>query len=120
MSVEAFRVEDGAFALQSLWRRGVQFDGLVCQSDAQAVGVINELVRQGIRIPDEMKITGVDNSPLAESCIVPLTSVSSGMKIAGKTAVEILMRRLAGEAVESIVLPPLLIVRASTGGPPSA
>lgn len=112
---ESFRLESGKLSLGVLLKMGLSFDGIVCQSDAQANGAINELVRHGIKVPEAVKVTGVDNSPVAEDCIVPITSVTSEMRRAGMRAVEILLQKIDGQPVKSEIVEPSLFVRNSSG-----
>lgn len=116
---KSFFTEDGRQQLQRLRGSGAHFDGIVCQSDAQAVGAINELVRLGINVPESVKITGVDNSPAAENCIVPITSVTSQMRKAALKAVEVLLGRIEGKPLGSAMIEPSLYIRRSSGGPAS-
>jgi|GEM_PF-827736 len=109
-----FLAEDAMLGVRRLLKEGLKFDGVVAHSDAQAVGVINELLAQGVKVPDDVRVTGVDNSPLAHYCAVPITSVSSEIRNVGKTAVEMLLRRIKGEEVVAVRIPPRLIVRGST------
>jgi len=106
--------EDGVESVGKLLAMKLPFDGIVCQSDAQAHAVINELVRRGFKVPGEIKVTGVDNSALAKSCIVPITSVTSEMRRAGIAAVEILLQKMAGKSAKSIKISPQLIERQSS------
>lgn len=114
-----FFLEDGKDSLERLLRSKVPFDGIVCQSDAQASGTINELILKGYKVPEMIKITGVDNSPLAEDCIVPITSVTSEMRRAGLNAVEMLLQKIEGKKVKSLTIEPSLVVRSSSGLSPS-
>ncbi|PTY02905.1 hypothetical protein DB346_07790 [Verrucomicrobia bacterium LW23] len=109
-----FTVEDGGTALEELVARNVPFDGIVCHSDAQAVGAINELVRRGYKVPQAVKVVGIDNSPLAEACIVPITSVTSGMAQSGLKAVELLLKKIGGDKVETTVTHSEVVEREST------
>jgi LacI family transcriptional regulator len=95
------------------------FDGIVCQSDAQANAAINELARRRIKVPAAVKITGVDDSPIAEASPVPITSVTSEMRSAGIQAVQILLQKINGDPVKSVLIEPKLVVRASSKGPES-
>ena len=114
ISTKSFRLEDGKQSLGKLLKLHLPFDGIVCQSDAQANGTINELVRSGVKVPEDVKITGVDNSPVAEHCIVPITSVTSEMRRAGIMAVEMLVKKMDGQAGESAVIEPSLCIRRSS------
>ncbi len=114
IDARGFTIEDGKTCLDALLRSRQAFDGIVCQSDAQAVGAVNELVRLGNSVPSAVKITGVDDSPLAESCIVPLTSVTSGMHQAGQKAVEFLLEKIEGQSVKLALIEPELAIRESS------
>lgn len=111
---KSFGFADGKECLVKLLGSKVSFDGIVCQSDAQAVSVINELVKRGAKVPKDIRVTGVDDSPVAENCIIPITSVSSGMNEAGLKAVECLLKKMAGEAVEPAFIEPKLVIRESS------
>jgi LacI family transcriptional regulator len=115
---DGFQFRDGQRSLARLHATGIAFDGLVCQSDAQAHGAINDLLRHGTDVPEEVKVTGVDNSPLAEGCIVPITSVTSEMRKAGLRAAEMLLEKIEGRSMASSLLEPRLHVRNSSGGEP--
>ncbi len=39
---------------------GCEFDAVVCANDLMAIGAISELKRQGLRVPEDVKVTGVD------------------------------------------------------------
>ncbi len=112
-----FLMEDGRAAVERLCRLDCMPEGIVCQSDAQANGVINELLARGLRVPGDVKVTGVDNSPLAEDCIVPITSMTSEMRKAGRTAVNLLLQKIEGQQVASVIYQPKLTERTSTGRP---
>lgn len=109
-----FSIETGERLVRKLLHARVRFDGIVCHSDAQAVGAINELVRHGVDVPGKVKVTGVDNSPLADSCIVPVTSVTAGVRQTGLKAVEILLKRIAGEPARAVTIEPRLVIRRSS------
>lgn len=109
-----YEIEAGVLAAKRLIRSGEKVEGIVCQSDAQATGVIHELHRSGLNVPKDIMVTGVDDSPLAKSCLVPLTSVSSEMKAVGFKTVELLMDKIHGGSPASVTIPPRLVVRAST------
>lgn len=111
---ERFLAGDGKASVTKLLKSRETFDGIVCQSDAQAAGAVNELIRRGIDVPGEIRVTGIDDSPIAENCIVPLTSVSSGMREAGSKAVECLLEKIGGGKVQPVYIEPELKLRQSS------
>jgi len=111
---EGFRAPGGRAAASELLKRNVPFDGISAQSDTQAATALHELIRRGIRIPQDVKIIGIDNAPFDDLCYVPLSSVSQRFVERGRLAVEIMNRILDGEKPGSINLAPTIHPRAST------
>ncbi len=111
---KSFKYEDGVSAADEIMQIPNGMEGVVCQSDAQALGLIHRMSKKGIQVPRDIKVTGVDNSPLARYCIVPITSVTSEMRSAGAKAVELLLQKIAGQIVHSAKLSPKLEVRESS------
>lgn len=109
-----FRVATGARATAGLLDGGGAFDGLVAQSDHQALGAVHELLRRGLRVPEDVRVTGVDDSAMAQACMVPLTSATSEMERVGYSTANLLARAIEGEATESIMIEPRLAIRASS------
>lgn len=109
-----FKIDQGRGAVRFWLKRGIAVDGIVAQSDHQALGAVSELLRSGVRVPEDVRVIGMDDSPLCEAGPVALSSVSQEMDVAGRLAVGLLLRRIRGERAESAVVPPRLQVRAST------
>jgi LacI family transcriptional regulator len=103
-------------ALAAFDAAGAAFDGIVAQSDQQAAAVVSVLLRRGVRVPDQVKVIGVDDSPFCEFFPVRLSSVSNEHFARGRRAVEMLMDRLAGRPVASVQELPVLRPRESTIG----
>lgn len=86
---------------------------VVCYNDEIANYLITILIKNGIRVPEEMAVVSFDNSQYSELSPVPITSLSHGDKNTGRVAAEKLMRLMAGEPCESEALPWVLVRRAS-------
>ena len=114
MNVDQFFYEAGREAIQRLIASGVPFDGIVCQSDQQAVAAVNYLSGIGRKVPNEVRLIGVDNAPFCQFAIVPLSSVSQEFRVRGTEAVKMLARKLAGEEIKSVQVPPVVWVRESS------
>lgn len=114
IQIEHFYYESGIEATEKLLASGVCFDGIVGQSDHHTAGALNTLVRHGVRVPQDVKLIGVDNSPFCRMASVPLSSVSQEFALRGQTAVRMLMKKIAGEDTSSINIEPVLHEREST------
>lgn len=108
-----FTMEDGKEAVRRLVKSRVPFDAIVTQSDHQALGAIQELSAHGIRVPEQVRVTGVDNSPLCLASSIPMTSVTSESPRLGQLVIETMLKRIAGEPVRSMEINPRLIPRLS-------
>lgn len=47
---------------------------VVCYNDEVASNLINFMISKNIRVPEDVSVVGIDNSNLAEVCVVPITS----------------------------------------------
>lgn len=89
-----------------------------CANDLLALGLLQQMVRLGLRVPDDMAIVGYDDIEFAEAAAVPLTSVSQPRHLLGRTAAELLLaeaRAPEGHVHQQVVFAPELVVRTSTG-----
>lgn len=75
-------------------------DGIVCANDNIAIGVINQLTRFGYRVPDDIAVTGFDDSPLAIMANPKLTTVRQDSILHGQVMAELLLQMMRGEQVE--------------------
>jgi len=110
----AFGHETGEQAVAEFARRGVLVDGIVAQSDQEAMGCLKALARAGRRVPEDVRVIGVDNAPYCAFAPVLLSSVSQNSRLRGQRAAELLLQAIDGRKVRSIYVPPELVVREST------
>jgi LacI family transcriptional regulator len=90
--------------------------GILCANDQTALGVIHALAQRGLRVPQDVAITGFDDVPVARHLHPPLTTVRQPMQELGATAFEVLYARIsAGGGQRDVVLPVQFIVRESCG-----
>ncbi len=101
----------GAEAVSSLLETGAAFDAVFAASDLIAIGAMRELMRRGVRVPEDVAIVGFDDIPAASLTTPPLTTVAQDLKGAGEALVDALLRHIRGETVEPYALPTRLIVR---------
>ena len=114
-AIEHYDSDTGQKAVQHWIDNRIEFDGLVTESDLQAFGGIRELQAQGRRVPEDVKVFGVDDSSICTLSSVPISSVSQQMEEIGSRGVDTLMRCIAKEPTESIIIQPVLQLRASSG-----
>lgn len=107
----------GYYGGRQLISQPVRPQAIIAANDLMAIGAMNACEEAGIRIPDELSITGIDNLDISSRVKPGLTSVSMMQEDIGRHAASILIRRLQGKPVEdrSVRLLPRLMVRESTG-----
>ncbi|PZQ47479.1 MAG: LacI family transcriptional regulator [Rhodovulum sulfidophilum] len=83
-------------------------DALVCENDSLAIGAVDALrYRMGAQLPEEVAVTGFDDTPLAASPAYRLTTYRQPMAEMTRE----LVQALAGARVESVRVPGALVVR---------
>ncbi len=88
---------------------------VVCYNDMIAVRLMKFCRENGISIPDDISVTGIDDSSYAPICEVPLTTVKHPHRKLGEAAANMLLRQLEsnGAPQESIIFQPELVIRES-------
>ncbi|NJM49554.1 MAG: LacI family transcriptional regulator [Sphingomonadales bacterium] len=92
-------------------RFGGRIDGIFAASDMIGIACLKELRDRAISVPGQIRVIGFDDLPIAEQTVPPLTTIHQDISAGARALVDLLMRRMAGEDTESLVLPPHLIVR---------
>ena len=116
LQVDALSTEaDGQDAGRRLIARGEPFDAVVCASDLIAIGAIRALSEAGLRVPDDVAVTGFDDILAAGFYNPPLTTVAQEPAEAGILIVDTLLRLIRNQPVQSTMLPARLVVRKSSG-----
>lgn len=92
---------------------------LIAANDQMALGALEALRSAGVRVPEDMLITGFDGIEAAALSSPPLTTVGQPMIDLGRAAVQLLARRLERPDVEpaTVRLPLRLLIRASSQRP---
>ncbi|MDB5083506.1 MAG: araR [Bacilli bacterium] len=88
---------------------------IVCYNDELAIQLLDVIRRSGLQIPRDISIVGFDDAPIAAAAEVKLTTLSHPKEEMGRTAAEMLINWIEGNASpEYKVFAPELIVREST------
>ena len=83
-------LEGGQQAAYDLLSSGFQPTAIVCVNDFMAVGVLRELTRRDLRVPQDISVTGFDNIRLSQFCFPALTTVHIPRNRIGAIAFECL------------------------------
>jgi len=90
---------------------------IVCANDRTAGQVMHTLIELDYRIPDQVRIVGIDDVQYAALLPVPLTTVQQPCREIGAAAVAAMLERLASPEIprRDILLDCRLVVRESCG-----
>lgn len=95
-------------------------DAIVAANDLIGIGAISAALNEGLRVPDDIAITGIDDTEIASVYNPPLTSVSLQASERGRLAARLLLERFEDPTREhrTQTVAPRLAVRQSTVGRP--
>jgi DNA-binding LacI/PurR family transcriptional regulator len=109
----------GVEALQRLLDLPEPPTAVVAATDVLAIGALHGAHTLGLRVPDELSITGFDDIPVAAFTVPSLTTVRMPVGEMVERAVELVLDTAALAALRApAVLQPSLVVRASTAPAP--
>ncbi|MYT39839.1 substrate-binding domain-containing protein [Streptomyces sp. SID8356] len=106
-------------AEQALTVTGERPTAIVCDDDILAAGACKAARRLGLRVPDDLSVTGFDDLALATAVEPELTTVQLPAEQVGERGMAALLAVLEGRGAEADSLPVRLVVRGSTA-PPAA
>jgi LacI family transcriptional regulator, galactose operon repressor len=89
-----------------------------CANDLMALGLLQQSIGSGRRVPDDLAIVGYDDIEFAAAAAVPLTSVRQPRQQLGRTAADLLVDEASNDDHEhqQVTFTPELVARASTLG----
>lgn len=120
-------IAEGDFTMWSGLNAAFQFcnmknrpTAIFSMNDEMAIGAMQTLKSQGIRIPEDISVTGFDDIAYAKYSDPSLTTISQPAEEMGKMAMDMLLKVIEGEPLSQreCVLPTEFIIRKSTGPAP--
>lgn len=95
--------------------RGHYPEAIVCANDYMAVSVVDELRHRGVKVPEDVLVSGYDNIINSQNCDPPVTTFGPDFDLVGKTIVDLIIKIGNGEEVDKInYINNRLILRKST------
>ena len=113
-------IEEGEKAALQMLNEAPRATAIQAVNDLVAIGAASVLLNQGVRIPQDISIVGFGNVLISEHFRVPLTTIRQPKLRLGAAAVESMARVMRGEQVLTKRLPAEIVVRQSSGPPPSS
>lgn len=108
-------IDGGVAAVRELLRGGVEFDAVVCGEDVTAAGVLKGLLQAGVKVPEQVAVTGYNNSAYAQICQPKLTTIDNKPELVAVLSVQLLSSLIEKTDVYSSgVIQPELVIGETT------
>jgi LacI family transcriptional regulator len=112
-----YSIGNGARAFEELMRAATPPTAVICGNDVLAVGALDAAKQLGIRVPEDVSITGFDDIELAQISQPRLTTVHVPHRQMGRQAAQLLIAMLKGESDTQKICLDTWIVERETLGP---
>jgi len=114
ISPESGSPQLGQTLAQRLLARAPQTDGIICNSDIVAMGVLQAARHQGRQVPNDLAVIGFGDAPVNQALIPSLSSVCPPRRSIGEAAAAQILARISGLPPERVLLDAQIITREST------
>lgn len=94
VAIADFTMDSGREKARELWEAYGPLDGLICATDNMAVGALQYLKSRGVRVPEQVRLTGHGASGLCEVTTPTVTTIRFFYKESGASAAALLLERL--------------------------
>ncbi len=117
IELPAYDLGAGRIMVERILDKSEPPDALFCASgDLTAASFLKQARVQGLRVPDDIAVMGFDDSIIAQTTTLGLTTVRQPSTEMGKAALDLALRLIDGEAEAFsmiVTFPPEIIVRES-------
>jgi LacI family transcriptional regulator len=111
----SYSLEGGREVARQIVQAKPRPTAVVCGEDLTAVGVIKGFMAAGLYVPNDMAVTGYNNSEYSLICSPELTSVDNKGEMCALLCVQLLESRIDGShSFSSMTINPELVVRGSS------
>lgn len=114
-----FTEEGGRTGIRTLLHEGSRPTAVFVANDLAAIGVLEVLDKEGLSVPGDISVVGYDNTAMAASHRLGLTTVNQPRLEMGHKAASLILTRIDENrsTPSHVVLPPKLVIRESTSPP---
>ena len=102
-------------AAKALFASSERPTALLCTVDTFAIGAMRAAKDMGLSVPHDVSVIGIDDILLSRYVEPPLTTVGVDKVKIGELAMDMLLKKINGESVESVLLSMELVERESVG-----
>ena len=106
--------QSGQQAIKLLMKQPERPTAVFAVSDIYAIGALKEINIQGLKVPEDIAVVGFDKISFSNMTYPTLTTVAQPMYRMGSIAADMVIQKINGKKVDSIILDHELIIREST------
>ncbi|MFB3163937.1 LacI family DNA-binding transcriptional regulator [Neobacillus sp. 179-J 1A1 HS] len=106
--------ENGQHAMKKILNLQERPTAVFAVSDLLAIGALKEINAAGLHVPSDIAVVGFDKIDFSNMTNPTLTTIAQPMRKMGNVAARMLIEKIKGEEVESIILDHELVIREST------
>ncbi|MEN3189080.1 MAG: LacI family DNA-binding transcriptional regulator [Atribacterota bacterium] len=114
-----FKIDGGKAGVEHILTHPHPPTAIFCMNDLMALGALSTIRERGFSVPEDFSVVGLDNTILSEYSFPPLTTVAQPFDQMARETIQLLMKLIQGKKIRKreILLPPKLLIRASTAPP---
>jgi DNA-binding LacI/PurR family transcriptional regulator/serine phosphatase RsbU (regulator of sigma subunit) len=111
-----FSLATGRTAMVEILSRTRDLDAVVAANDYMAIGAMDELIHRGLRVPEDVRVMGFDDTPVARFAQRALSTMAQPIDDMAELAVDTILKSLSGGQPELVsTLDVQLVLRESCG-----
>jgi len=111
VSISPYWIQNNAFnelsaynCMENILKNALKPSAVFCAGDIFAIGAIRCAKDKGYRVPEDISFIGVDDIILSRYIEPALTTIRIDKALMGRLAMDLLVKKINGESVESIIL----------------
>lgn len=89
-------------------------NAFICTNDATAIGVLRAITDHGLSVPEDVIVTGFDNTIYGQMSTPRLTTIDLTTPEISRAGIHLLLEKSNGAEVEPVMIPPTFVPREST------
>ncbi len=89
-------------------KKDLNFDAIICANDLMGLGCQQHFMNLGVKVPEELKIIGFDDSTYATQSTPRLSTMSQNIFEQGRIAAELAYKKLSGQEIPKVTYIPVI------------
>jgi len=90
------------FMIKEIIQSNPNVDGIFCFSDTLAFVVVNTLIQQGVKVPEDIAVIGYDNTPHSKWMTPSISTIHQSVNFMGKQSFNLLIKLMRGVDLDNL------------------